>query len=207
MSHATGVRCGKCHEVLEPDTCPEGCAQGHGHVDQDPDQWAARTWPNHECFAVIAAEERPMSDRLRDVNGRAIDYAPPGWMEQRERERLNAEARDGTVCLDCRGSGLDMGPCPSCDGTGRAMHRPLKRVDAPSMDNLSPVARVMSGPPRSHPDDAVRLAAFLDDVCAQREHWLAEAHAHAMNPTTIAAAEKRIEAAREAREAFRRLMR
>ncbi len=50
MSHCLGVMCIRCDVVLEPDRCPEGCRDGHGFGYQEPNEWAARTWPDHPCF-------------------------------------------------------------------------------------------------------------------------------------------------------------
>jgi hypothetical protein len=57
MSHSMGVKCAKCQETLENDRCAEGCAEGHGFTYQEPSDWAARTWPNHQCFVDHVAVE------------------------------------------------------------------------------------------------------------------------------------------------------
>lgn len=50
MSHCLGVMCLTCRAVLQPDTCPEGCTTGHGFGLQEPNEWAAKMWPEHPCY-------------------------------------------------------------------------------------------------------------------------------------------------------------
>lgn len=48
QTHWMGVMCGVCKEQLVEDECCPGTP--HGSTYQQSNEWAARTWPNHECF-------------------------------------------------------------------------------------------------------------------------------------------------------------
>lgn len=48
-THSMGVMCWECHGVLVEASC--SCGVSHGYGYQEPSEWAARTWPDHPCFA------------------------------------------------------------------------------------------------------------------------------------------------------------
>lgn len=50
-THGLGVMCEVCKTVLVDDDCCKGEPHGYGY--QTPNQWAARTWPDHECFRSV----------------------------------------------------------------------------------------------------------------------------------------------------------
>lgn len=57
-THNLGSMCQECGAVLVPDAC--SCGSHHGYGYQQANEWAARTWPDHPCFARVtphAAEE------------------------------------------------------------------------------------------------------------------------------------------------------
>lgn len=48
QTHSLGVVCAKCEGVLVEDNCQ--CGIPHGHTYQPDNEWARRTWPDHECY-------------------------------------------------------------------------------------------------------------------------------------------------------------
>ena len=47
-THSMGSMCAACKAVLVEPTC--SCGNLHGYGYQEPNEWAARTWPDHPCF-------------------------------------------------------------------------------------------------------------------------------------------------------------
>lgn len=47
-THSLGVMCSECEGVLVKDDC--SCGNRHGYSYEGPNEWAARTWPDHPCF-------------------------------------------------------------------------------------------------------------------------------------------------------------
>jgi len=50
-THRLGAMCSECETVLVEADC--SCGQRHGYGYQDPNEWAAKTWPTHPCFARV----------------------------------------------------------------------------------------------------------------------------------------------------------
>lgn len=50
-THRMGVMCSECKAVLVEADCR--CGNRHGYGYQEPNEWAARTWPDHPCFTCV----------------------------------------------------------------------------------------------------------------------------------------------------------
>jgi hypothetical protein len=51
VTHAMGIACMVCKEVLQESNC--SCGEDHGVAWQQNNAWARAQWPTHPCYVKV----------------------------------------------------------------------------------------------------------------------------------------------------------